>query len=42
MSRCMGKPALRIAESKGADKRLCFRYMDSTVPLLSKSEISSL
>ena len=27
-----------------ADQRLCFRYMykDSTIPLLSKSEISSL
>ena len=25
-----------------ADQRLCFRYTDSTIPLLSKSEISSL
>ena len=25
-----------------ADQRLCFRYIDSTIPLLSKSEISSL
>ena len=25
-----------------ADQRLCFRYMDSTIPLLSKSKISSL
>ena len=24
-----------------ADQRLCFRYMDSTIPLLPKSEISS-
>ena len=24
------------------DQRLCFRYTDSTIPLLSKSEISSL
>ena len=25
-----------------ADQRFCFRYMDSTIPLLPKSEISSL
>ena len=25
-----------------ADQRLCFRYMDSTIPLLSKPKISSL
>ena len=25
-----------------ADQRLCFRYIDSTIPLLSKYEISSL
>ena len=25
-----------------ADQRLCFRYTDSTIPLLPKSEISSL
>ena len=25
-----------------ADQRLCFRYIDSTIPLLSKSKISSL
>ena len=24
-----------------ADQRLCFRYSDSTIPLLHKSEISS-
>ena len=29
-----------IGENKGADQRLCFRYSDSTVPLLLKSEIS--
>ena len=47
----MRKPAFCICENKGAhqlrghraaDQRLCFRYMDSTIPLLSKSEISSL
>ena len=25
-----------------ADQHLCFRYIDRTIPLLSKSEISSL
>ena len=46
----MGKPTICIGENKGADQlrsnceadqRLCFRYTDSTVPLLLKSEISS-
>ena len=50
MSRLMGKPTICIGENKGADQlrgnreadqRLCFRYSDSTVPLLLKSEISS-
>ena len=27
--------------NREADQRLCFRYKDSTVPLLSKPEISS-
>ena len=49
----MRKPAFCICENKGAeqllsnreaDQRLCFRYIhvDSTIPLLAKSEISSL
>ena len=47
----MGKPTICIGENKGADQlrgnreadqRLCFRYSDSTIPLLLKSEISSL
>ena len=47
----MGKPTICICENKGADQlrsnceadqHLCFRYTDSTVPLLSKSKISSL
>ena len=47
----MRKPALCICENKGADQlrgnreadqRLCFRYIDSTILLLSKSEILSL
>ena len=51
MSRAMRKPPFCICENKDADQlrgnreadqRLCFRYIDSTIPLLSKSEISSL
>ena len=47
----MRKPAFCICENKDtdqlrgnreADQRLCFHYMNSTIPLLSKSEISSL
>ena len=47
----MGKPTIYIGENKGADQlrsdceadqHLCFCYMDSTIPLLSKSEISSI
>ena len=50
MSHPMGKPTICIGEKKGADQlrgnreadqRHCFRYMDSTLPLLPKSEISS-
>ena len=46
----MRKPAFCICENKGADQlcvnrtadqRPCFRYIDSTIPLLPKSEISS-
>ena len=51
MSHAMTKPTICICENKGADQlrsnceadqRLCFRYTDSTIPLLSKSKISSL
>ena len=51
MSRVMRKPKLCIYKNKGADQlrsyckadeSLCFRLTDSTIPLLSKSEISSL
>ena len=52
MSCLMGKPAICICENKDADQlhsilnckadqRLCFRYTDSTLPLLLKSEILS-
>ena len=45
MSRVMRKPTFCICENKDADQlrgyreadqRLCFRYIDSTIPLLSK------
>ena len=51
MSRIMRKPAFCICKNKdadqlrsncAADQRLRFRYIDSTIPLLSKSEISEL
>ena len=51
MSRIMRKPAFCIGENKDADQllgnreadqHLCFRYLDSTIPLLPKSEISKL
>ena len=51
MSLVMRKPAFCICENKDADQlcgnreadqRLCFRYTDSTIPLLPSSEISSL
>ena len=47
----MRKPTFCICENKDADQlhgnheaaqRLCFRYTDSTIPLLPKSEISSI
>ena len=46
----MRKPTICIGENKDADQLrgnreadqcLCFRYTDSTIPLLPKSEISS-
>ena len=51
MSLVMRKPAFCICENKDADQlrgnreadqRLCFRYTDSTIPLLPKSGIPSL
>ena len=50
LSLVMRKPAFCICENKDADQlrgnreayqRLCFRYTDSTIPLLPKYEISS-
>ena len=39
---CENKDADQLCGDREADQRLCFRYTDSTIPLLSKSEISSL
>ena len=50
MSHLVRKPTICICENKGADQlrgnrkadqRLCFRYSDSIIQLLLKSEISS-
>ena len=38
---CENKDADQLRSNCEADQRLCFRYMDSTLPLLLKSEISS-
>ena len=37
---CENKDADQLRGNREADQRLCFRYTDSTIPLLSKSEIS--
>ena len=51
MSRLVGKQTICIGENKDADQlrgnreadqRLCFHYMESTIPLLSESKISRL
>ena len=39
---CQNKDADQLRGNRKADQRLCFRYMDSTISLLPKSEISSL
>ena len=36
------KEADQLLGNREADQRFCFRYMDSTIPLLPSSEISSL
>ena len=40
--RCENKNAYQLCGNREADQRLCFRYTDSTIPLLPKSEISRL
>ena len=37
---CENKDADQLRGNREADQRLCFRYTDSTIPLLPKSEIS--
>ena len=38
---CKNKDADQLRGDREADQRLCFRYIDSTIPLLSTSEIIS-
>ena len=39
---CENKDADQLRSNREADQRLCFRYTDSTIPLLPKSGISGL
>ena len=39
---CENKDADQLRGNREADQRLCFRYTDSTLPLLSKYENTSL
>ena len=39
---CKNKDAGQLRSHRKADQRLCFRYTDNTIPLLPKSEISSI
>ena len=39
---CKKKDADQLCRNCAADQHLCFRYTDSAIPLLSKSETSSL
>ena len=39
---CENKVADQLHGNREANQRLCFRYTDSTIPLLPKSEIASL
>ena len=39
---CKNKDADQLRGDREADQRLCFRYTDSTIPLLPKTEISIL
>ena len=38
---CENKDADQLRGNREADQRLCFRYLDSTIPLLPKSKILS-
>ena len=39
---CKNKDADQLRGNREADQRFCFRYTDSTIPLLPKSKFSSL
>ena len=39
---CENKDADQLRGNREADQRLCFRYINSTIPLLPNHEISSL
>ena len=39
---CANKDAAQLCGNRTDDQRLCFRYIDSTIPLLSKSKIKPL
>ena len=39
---CENKDADQLRGNREDDQRLCFRYIDSKIPRLSKSEILSL
>ena len=39
---CEIKDADQLRGNREADQRLCFRYIDSTIPLLPNFEISSI
>ena len=41
-SLCENKDTDQLCGNREADQRLCFRYTDSTIPLLPQSETSSL
>ena len=38
---CENKDADQLCGNRTADQRLCFRYIDSTIPLLPKVQVSS-
>ena len=38
---CENKDADLLRGNREADQRLCFRYIDRTIPLLSKSECTA-
>ena len=39
---CENRDADQLRGNREADQRLCFRYTDSTIPVLPKSEISNI